>query len=366
MAIPNQKQSDDVQLSRVGSVAHIHLNRSRALNALTIDMVSNIQAGLEEWAKDDSVSAVVITGEGERAFCAGSDVKSIAVAGNEARAAGRLEPGIPGLLTADYFRAEYTLNHTIAKFPKPWVAYLDGITMGGGAGLSIHGHYRIATERTLFAMPETGIGFFPDSGGSFFLTRNGPVGKLLGITGQPVDAATTYALQFATHFGPAGEAERLIGLLANCGVERALEQFCYPSPHSDLAPLLRELCEERLNWDCLTSLLKSLTETSRGEHRLAKLALRHLETIQKRSPTSVAVAFEEFHRAGVLDLQECLKMEFRISQACMLGHDFYEGIRAVLVDKDQDPAWQPSSLELVESPRVAQHFNSLGEHDLHI
>lgn len=170
---------------------------------------------------------ILVTGAGERAFCAGGDVKSIYWAGNAG------DKGRDGTLTADFSRAEYTLNFRIANYPKPYLAYLDGVTMGGGVGISILGSHRIASQHTVFAMPETGIGFFPDVGGSYFLSRQGPIGLLLALTGQSIDYVATLALGFATHFVPREYGSELVERLATTGVEGTLESLRQKPPASD-------------------------------------------------------------------------------------------------------------------------------------
>jgi len=164
---------------QTGSVGHLLLNRPKALNALNLEMVELMHKTLEMWVDDNAVQAVVVSGAGDKSFCAGGDVKSVYYAGLEG---GRSA----GSLTSDFFRAEYTLNYLIANFPKPYIAYIDGITMGGGVGVAIMGSHRVATERTVFAMPETGIGLFPDVGGSHFMSRAGSLGLLLALTGRPL------------------------------------------------------------------------------------------------------------------------------------------------------------------------------------
>ncbi|MEX2408162.1 MAG: enoyl-CoA hydratase/isomerase family protein, partial [Rhodovibrionaceae bacterium] len=198
-----------------GPLGIVTLTRPKALNALTLGMIDRIAPQLDAWAADDGVKAVAIRGEGEKAFCAGGDVRAVWEAGRTAKAEGSLQRGKPGQLTADFFRAEYKLNRQIFHYPKPYIALIDGITMGGGVGLSVHGSHRVAGERTMLAMPETGIGLFPDVGGSYFLPRlPGEMGLFLALTGERVKAADACALGIATHFVPGdGEAAVLEGLI---------------------------------------------------------------------------------------------------------------------------------------------------------
>ncbi len=352
--------TEDVITNKVGRIGHIELNRPKALNALNWNMVQRLHDALKNWEVDDSVEAVLVTGAEERAFCAGGDVKSIYWAGKAG------DVGRDGTLTADFFRAEYTLNYRIANYPKPYLSYLDGVTMGGGVGISVLGSHRIANEHTVFAMPETGIGFFPDVGGSYFLSRQGPIGTLLALTGQSIDYAATLALGFATHFVPREYGRELVDRLATTGVEGALETLCQTPPASDQVENLRSLANACFDCNTLDEVLRRLEHSAAATSGLTTLAHETLEIIRQRSPTSVAVAFEQLRRGRGMSLRDCLIMEYRISQACMQGHDFYEGVRALLIDKDHSPRWSPDTIEGVGPQWIARHFESLGERDLEL
>ena len=346
--------------TKIGRLGHIELNRPKALNALTFEMVQRLHEALDLWEVDDSIEAVLVTGVGEKAFCAGGDVKSIYFAGKAG------DSGRNGTLTSDFFRAEYTLNYRIANYRKPYLAYLDGVTMGGGVGISIFGSHRIASEHTVFAMPETGIGFFPDVGGSYFLSRKGPIGMLLGLTGQSIDYAATLSLGFATHFVPRENRRELVECLATTGVEAALESLSQTPPPSDKVENLRILANAC--FDCVTieEVLSRLERTATAVTGLSALASETLQLIRQRSPTSLALTFEQLQRGRGMPLRDCLLMEYRISQACMQGHDFYEGIRALLIDKDHAPKWSPQTLANVDPQLVARHFEELGKRDLEL
>jgi len=350
--------TDELITNKKGRIGHIELNRPKALNALNWNMVQRMHEALGNWELDDSVEAVLVTGTGERAFCAGGDVKSIYWAGKAG------DVGRDGTLTADFFRAEYTLNYRIANYPKPYLAYLDGVTMGGGVGISVLGSHRIASEHTVFAMPETGIGFFPDVGGSYFMSRQGPIGLLLALTGQSIDYAATLALGFATHFLPRKYGSELVERLATTGVEGTLEALCKTPPASDQVEELRSLANRCFDCNTLDEVLGRLEHFAAATSGLTTLASEILEKIRQRSPTSVAVAFEQLRRGRSMSLRECLIMEYRISQACMQGHDFYEGIRALLIDKDHAPRWAPETIEGVGPTLIARHFEAMGERDL--
>lgn len=350
--------TDELIAKKVGRLGHIELNRPKALNALNFEMVQRMHDALGNWENDDSVEAVMVTGVGEKAFCAGGDVKSIYFAG-KARDVGR-----DGTLTADFFRAEYTLNYRIANYRKPYLAYLDGVTMGGGVGISILGSHRIASQHTVFAMPETGIGFFPDVGGSYFMSQQGPIGLLLALTGQSIDYTATLSLGFATHFVPREYRSELMERLASTGVAGTLESLSQTPPPSDKIENLRSLANACFDCPTLTEVLCRLEQSAASASGLSELANETLEKIRQRSPTSLAVTFEQLQRGRGMSLRECLAMEYRMSQACMQGHDFYEGIRAQLIDKDHSPRWSPATLSDLDSHLIARHFEGLGEREL--
>lgn len=344
--------------TKVGRLGHIELNRPNALNALNFDMVQHMHEALDKWECDDSIEAVMVTGVGEKAFCAGGDVKSIYLAGK----AGDI--GRTGTLTADFFRAEYTLNHRIANYRKPYLAYMDGVTMGGGVGISLLGSHRIASQHTVFAMPETGIGFFPDVGGSYFLSRKGPIGLFLALTGQSIDFSATLSLGFATHFVPREIGTDLVERVATTGVTTALESLSQKQPPSERAENLRSLANACFDCNTLDEVLLRLEQTSEKASCLSALASETLDRIRQRSPTSLAVTFEQLRRGRGMSLRDCLIMEYRISQACMQGHDFYEGIRALLIDKDHTPRWSPVTIADVGEQLIAWHFKELGTQEL--
>ena len=352
--------TDELITSRIGRLGHIELNRPKALNALNFDMVQHMLDALENWEDDKSIEAILVTGAGGKAFCAGGDVKSIYFAGKAG------DVGQNGTLTADFFRAEYTLNYRIANYSKPYLAYLDGVTMGGGVGISILGSHRIASEHTVFAMPETGIGFFPDVGGSYFLSRKGPIGLLLALTGQSIDFAATLSLGIATHFVPREIGTELVERLATNGVTAALESLSHKPPPSERAENFRSIGETCFNCDTLDGVLSRLEQTAAEAASLSTLASETLERIRQRSPTSLAVTFEQLRRGRGMSLRDCLIMEYRISQACMKGHDFYEGIRALLIDKDHAPRWSPSTISDVGPQLIARHFEELGARELEL
>lgn len=353
----SDEANQEVRLQTLGPVGHIELNRPKALNALSLGMLKSISEALAQWRDDPQVEMVVISGVGDRAFCSGSDVKAIA---KELQAARHFVPGKPGSLAADFFRAEYTLDYVIANYPKPFITYMDGITMGGGAGVAVHGSHRIATERTTFAMPETGIGFFPDAGATHFLSRLGAIGKLLAMSGLVIDGFATVELGLATHFADSGGIERLLSCLAERGLEAGLDSFCKQAPKSERLPSLQALAEDCFIAADLRFVLSRLREVSDG----SLIAKELHQLINGRSPTSLWLANKSQELGKELSLRECLTLEYRICQACMAAPDFCEGVRAVLVDKDQEPKWSPAAADLLDSRALAKYFESLGSWDL--
>ncbi len=356
--------SDEVRFSTQGPLGLITMTRPKALNALTLGMIRQMAPQLAAWAGDPSVAAVVIEGEGERAFCAGGDVRVVWEAGRQ----GQHQAGQAGLMTADFFREEYQLNRQIHAFPKPYVALIDGITMGGGVGLSVHGAVRLATERTLFAMPETAIGLFPDVGGSFFLPRLlGGIGLYLALTGARLKAADCLYSGIATHYAPAAELPKVFEALQGCdwrqvvsGLNTALGAVTVaPAEEGTLAALRPAIDRCFLGKNSVEAVLAALAAEG------SPWGQETLDLLAKRSPTSLRVSLEQLKRGAQLAFDDCMTMEYRMSQAAMRsGADFYEGIRAVLVDKDHAPKWNPATLAAVTPAMVDAFFAPLGVNDL--
>ena len=332
------------------------LNRPKALNALTLDMCVEFDAQLAAWAEDGAVRALLVEGAGERAFCAGGDVRAIWEAG---RSGDRL--------TADFFRAEYSLNRRIKTCPKPYIAIMDGITMGGGVGVSVHGSHRVVTERTVFAMPETGIGLFPDVGGSYVLPRlPGALGMYLALTGSRLKAADCLYAGIGTHFVDSAELPALANALAEADwaaddsgsiADEVIDRFA-GDPGAPSLAAHREAIDRCFSADFIERILAALE--AEGDD----WAGRTLETLNRCSPTSLKVACEALRRGAALDFDAAMVMEYRLSQAFMARHDFYEGVRAVVIEKDNAPAWDPARLEDVTQDLVEAHFAPLGPRDL--
>ncbi len=307
-----------------GGIALVTLNRPHAFNALTLDMVRAVAAHLHSWATDPDIRAVVVQGAGEKAFCAGGDIRKL----YEARALGPVP--------TDFFYEEYVMNSRIHHFPKPYISLLDGITMGGGVGISAHGRYRVATERTLWAMPETAIGLFPDVGGSYLLPRlAGKLGLYLGLTGTRLRAAEVMACGLATHFVPHERLDALVAaLISGEDVEAVLNRFRADAGVSALADLSVGI-DRLFSAPTLERLLADLAAEG------GALAQTTLITLRKMSPTSLKLTLAAYQRGMVLSFDEVMQMEFRVVSRLMQGDDFFEGVRAALIDRDQAPKWQP-------------------------
>jgi len=344
----------DIRFDRQGRLGVVTLDRPQALNALTLAMVSDLDRQLAEWADDPSVVAVVIKSSGGRAFCAGGDIRALhdAVCRGDA-------------YTRNFYRVEYRLNHRIKTYAKPYVALIDGIVMGGGVGLSVHGSYRVVSERSQFAMPETGIGFFPDVGGTWFLPRcPGALGTYLGLTGARLGAADMLYCGAATHYRPSADIEPLLMELAQVtsanDVGNLLDRFG-SDPGAPSLLQQRSAIDRCFAADTMEEIL------SRLERDGSEWAQATAATIRRKSPTSLKVTLRQLHAgAGLADFAAAMRLEYRLAQRMVRGHDFHEGVRAAVIDKDQAPRWQPATLTEVSDHTVAQYFAPLEEPDLEL
>jgi enoyl-CoA hydratase len=407
----------EILLDRRGTAGIITLNRPAALNAVTRRMVGTLREALTRWRDDGAVSRVIVTAAGGRAFSAGGDLRHIYEAGR----AGRQAESIA------FLREEYALNALIKRYPKPYVALIDGIVMGGGVGISVHGSHRLAGDRFAFAMPEVGIGFFPDVGATWFLPRlPGEIGTYLALTGERVKAADAVAVGIATHrvasarFGELAEA-----LCGGVSVDAILAAFA--EPREQAAPSPSPLVGEgrgRGSGGCGATVPRRSTPTpdpspaeprySEGSatqqsdrkrqqpisvgggeqpcgpviaHRnaidrifaagsveeiLARLdaeaatasgdarwAGEVAATIRTKAPLSLKIALAQMRRGRNSSFEECMRMEFRVVSRVAYGRDFYEGIRAVIIDKDNHPQWRPATLAGVTAESVQRHFAPL-------
>jgi enoyl-CoA hydratase len=356
---------DEILFDRAGGVATLTINRPQALNALTLANYRRIAPMLAAWAEDPFVHAVVVRGAGGRAFCAGGDVRAVYEAGR----------GISGdrTLTSVFFAEEYRLIRDIHRFPKPYVAVIDGITMGGGAGISVNGAYRIATERTLFAMPETAIGLFPDVGATQFLNRcPGRVGDYLGLSGARLTAADALYCGFATHFSAHDGVDALLAALAAIDwrmgaefgqVEEALGNFS-GNPGPPPLAALRPAIDRSFVGDTIEAILAALAAEAAAGGADAEWAANARAGLLTKSPTSLKVTLRQLILGRGYDLDQALALEYRLTQRFMAAHDFYEGVRAALIDKDQTPRWRPAALAEIDDTMVAAYFAPLTPREL--
>lgn len=339
---------DEIRFERAGKAGVVTLTRPQALNAVTHRMIHALARALDAWENDPDVHVVLIRGEG-RAFSAGGDIAHIYQAGLEGR---------PPL---DFFADEYRLNARIAGFVKPYVALIDGIVMGGGVGVSFHGSHRVVTENARFAMPEVGIGFFPDVGASYILPGlDGGFGLYLGLTGEQVRQGDCVACGLATHAVTAADQPALTEELARTGdPDAALRVFSRTVARETDAATLASIALH-FGADTLEGIVGSLEQVAPSD----VFAARTLATLRTRSPTSLHVAFRQIGAARGLSMEECMKMEFRITSRMLARHDFYEGIRAAIIDKDRKPAWRPARLDAVAEAELGAYFAPLGAGEL--
>ncbi|MFD9000258.1 enoyl-CoA hydratase/isomerase family protein [Streptomyces sp. NPDC059582] len=338
-----------VLLRTAGRAAHITLNRPKALNALDHAMVRRIDAALTAWEHDPAVETVVITGAGERGLCAGGDIRAVH---DDARDG-------DGTAAAAFWRDEYRLNARIAHYPKPYVAVMDGIVMGGGVGLSAHGSVRVVTERSRIAMPETGIGFVPDVGGTYLLAlAPGELGTHLALTGTQIGAADALLCGLADHYVPSAALPDLVGDLAELPVRDVLARHAQPPPPGELAGR-REWIDDCYAADRVEDIVHRLL--AHGDSAAKEAA----ETLLAKSPTALKATLAAMRRVPRLGpLERVLDQEYRVSCAALSTPDLVEGIRAQVIDKDRAPHWSPATLAEVTDADVARFFAPLGEREL--
>jgi enoyl-CoA hydratase len=340
--------SPNVLIRRMGRVGHIILNRPKALNALTHPMVRAITTALDTWAVDPVVQTVLLTGSGDRGLCAGGDIVAI-----------YHETVNGGTGTEQFWAAEYAVNARIKRYPKPYLAVMDGLVLGGGVGLSAHASVRVVTDRTRLGLPETGIGFIPDVGGTYLLSRApGELGTHLALTGGTVGGADAIALGMADHFVPADRLSALIESLAGLDAIEAVRSVAISVPPSQLA-------ESRFWIDHCYASDSILTIVDRLAHSPVVAARAAATAILEKSPIAVTVTLAALRRARTLDsLEAVLDQEYRVSLHALGSSDLREGIRAQVIDKDRTPAWSPATLDAVSLKSVRDYFSPLGSRDL--
>jgi enoyl-CoA hydratase len=334
------EESDEV-LTRVDSgVGLITLNRPKAINSLNQPMVDALSATLTRWEADEAVRSVVLSGAGDRGLCAGGDVVAVY---NSARA--------DGAEARRFWRDEYLLNGLVGRFAKPYVSLMDGIVMGGGVGVSAHANTRVVTETSKIAMPEVSIGFIPDVGGAFLLSRApGALGLHAALTGAPFSGADAIAMGFADHYVPHSELEAFAAAIVSDGIESALAGHAIEPPPSNLAAQ-RDWIDECFAGDTVEDIVAALRGHDAGPANDAA------NLIASRSPIAVSVALEAVRRAAKLEtLEDVLIQDYRMSSASVRSHDLVEGIRAQIIDKDRNPKWSPATLAAVSAADIDAYF----------
>ncbi|KAG5920650.1 hypothetical protein E4U42_006135 [Claviceps africana] len=359
--LPGDEKDDVVFGSRYG-LRTVMLNRPEKLNSLNASMIRKIVPRLIEWEKSDMANIVVMKGTGEKALCAGGDVVALAQYNQESREGWKK--------SVDYFGLEYKLDHYIATYRKPYIAFMDGITMGGGVGLSIHAPFRIATEKTVFAMPETSIGFFPDVGASFFLPRmNGAVGTYLALTSQRLTGPSVFYSGVATHYIHSTSLPDLECRLAELRfrdddslpdrlaiINDTLEEFCTGLPYDQpmqLSGAVRQAIDRCFGKNNMKDVVAALKEEG---DETKKWARETLSTLRRRSPTALHVTLRQMHVGGKWDIAEAFNKEYQIASKFMQHKDFTEGVIALLVDK-REPRWRFGMVDAVPaSENIAKPF----------
>uniref|UniRef100_A0A8D2CKH2 3-hydroxyisobutyryl-CoA hydrolase n=1 Tax=Sciurus vulgaris TaxID=55149 RepID=A0A8D2CKH2_SCIVU len=350
--------ANDILLERKGCAGVMILNRPKLHNALNLYMTRQIYSQLKKWEQDPETFLVIIKGAGGKAFCAGGDIREL----SEATKAKQKFAEV-------FFREEYILNNAIASFQKPYIALMDGITMGGGVGISVHGQFRVATEKSVFAMPETAIGLFPDVGGGYFLPRlQGKLGYFLALTGFRLKGRDVHRVGIATHFVDSAKMgmleEDLVALKSPSkeDVAAVLGTYHTQSKIDQDKSFILEEHMDKINSCFSANTVEQIIENLQQDG--SPFALQQLKVINQMSPTSLKITLRHLINGSSQTLQDVLTMEYRLSQACMRGHDFHEGVRAVLIEKDQSPKWKPATLKEVTDEDLDNYFKSLGSNDL--
>jgi enoyl-CoA hydratase/carnithine racemase len=347
--------NDDVLFEEIsgknGALGHIILNRASVLNSLNHGMVKAMHSQLNRWRRASNIKAVVIRAKEGRAFCAGGDLRLTYEYIKEKNAN-----------INHFFREEYQLNRAIFHLEKPYIAFLDGITMGGGVGISMHGSHRVVTDKLLFAMPETGIGFFPDVGGTYFLPRmRSAMGIYMGLTGARVKSDEAMYLGIATHKVASHAISAILDELTNSSLDNGKQSVSdilssYAEPQKPIS-----LTEHESYIEQIFSKLTMEEIMSRLEKIATPFCLETLSNLKTKSPTSLKVTLSALQKGSKLDFDQCMQQEFRLACRFLQGHDFPEGIRALIIDKDQKPAWDPATLSEVTEKSINDYFTPLAE-----
>ena len=345
--------TSEIQSRIIGNLGHITLNRPKALNALTYAMCDEITRLLVEWEADPNIGAVIMDGAGDRAFCAGGDVILLHDSGKAGDS--RAE---------EFWRIEYALNELIHRYSKPYITLIDGFVMGGGVGLSVHGRLRVAGDDTLFAMPETGIGYFPDVGGTYFLPRidykdwGRQIGQWLGLTGARLGAAQTCAIGVANAYVPSAKHGALIEALgravldgSDAAVANVMIDLVKAPPKGDPIPS----AVQAFGSSSVPAILQALDEDG------SEWAQKQAKNIRRKSPLAMCVTYEAIKRGADMNFKAAMTQELDLSLNFLKTQDFYEGIRAQLIDKDRNPKWSHDGVDKVTATQISRLFRSVAK-----
>ena len=346
-----ENPAEEIQIDVRGGVALVALSRGRVLNALSLEMIRTLSAALRKWEKDPAIRAVFIKGAGGKAFCAGGDVRAFYKAGMEYRR-GNVSLKVPSL----YFAEEYSLNRQIFHYSKPIVAFMNGITMGGGYGIAGHCKFRVTTANTIFAMPETKIGFFADVGSTYHLARcPSSIGWYLALTGYSIGAADMIAAKLAEHYiAPENEDALVKAMIAGQDIAKTLASLgANPAPHTPVLSHIKQI-EDIFGTQDVPRILEGLEKDG------SDWARETLEAIHQRSPTSVMVVAEQMRRATGQTFDDIMGGDFILAQKFLQGVDMYEGIRAVIIEKDNAPRWTPADYDSLSEKAVKDYFRPTG------
>lgn len=333
-------------------VGHLTLNRVSAFNAINLEMVRLIQTQLDDWAADDQVVAVVLRANGDKAFCAGGDIRELY---NNAK------EGNTGNET--FFSEEYALDQWIHAYPKPFIALIDGLTLGGGMGLVQGASFRIVTEKARLGMPEVSIGFFPDVGGSYFLSRlPGEVGTYMGVTGNPVGAADALQIGLADWFLHAEQISELDRCLDNMqwghssqeAIRSLLNTLASKRASGAKLTTVRAAIDQHFAKDSVAEIIASLK--SETDSTIKQWSEELLATLATRSPIAMATTLAMLRRGKKLSLADCFRLEYHLGKQWFTKGDFMEGVRALIIDKDKNPQWQPATIEALDPAKIDELF----------
>ena len=340
--------AEEVFFEKKGSLGLITLNRPEALNALTLNMVRLIHPKLKIWEEDNEIKTVAVTAVGDKAFCAGGDIRALYDWGknNDKKATG-------------FYYEEYQLNQLIKSYTKPYISFVNGIVMGGGVGISVHGSYRVAGENYSFAMPETGIGLFPDVGGSFFLSRlKNNVGMYLALTGSRIKSSDAIELGIAEYFIMSKNYDDILKQLSDGATpSEVLSSFNSDKINSDLKNNSGKI-NELFSGNNLENIFEKL------ENDNSDFSQKNLSLLKSKSPTSLKITFRQIKNGSELDFEDCMRMEYRMVSKVMDDHDFYEGVRALIIEKDNNPIWKPETVEKISDKEIDEFFIHTEDNEL--